>query len=124
MRITDDTIASIDNLFRIGRDRCYGMLEFGQMGICVACNDNPGELQSEGCGKECNMATNPSSGGEFIPEPYPMSPEEKAAAMAKAKANFSAADLQRFTEEEEGIPMEEIIAELDELHRTTSLGGK
>jgi len=53
----------------------------------------------------------------FLPEPDPLSPEELAAAYAKAKAEFSAADLQRFTEIDEGIPLEKIIAELEEMDR-------
>jgi hypothetical protein len=54
---------------------------------------------------------------DFLPEPYPMTPEERAAAYAKAKAEFTAADLQRFTEEDEGIPMEQVLRELEEIHR-------
>ena len=43
----------------------------------------------------------------------PLTPEQYAAVMAKAKAEFTAADLQKFTEEEEeGIPMEEVFKEL------------
>jgi hypothetical protein len=38
---------------------------------------------------------------------------------AKSRAEFSAADLQKFTEVEEGIPFEEVLAELEELHRKT-----
>lgn len=72
------------------------------------------------------MAEHPTSRDGFTPEPYPMSPEaeEKAAALAKAKASFSAADLQLFTEEEEGLPMEEVIAALEEIQRTKSQGNK
>jgi hypothetical protein len=36
---------------------------------------------------------------------------------AKSRAEFSAADLQKFTEVEEGIPFEEVLAELEVLHR-------
>jgi hypothetical protein len=36
---------------------------------------------------------------------------------AKSRAEFSAADLQKFTEIEEGIPFETIIAELERIHR-------
>jgi hypothetical protein len=49
---------------------------------------------------------------EFLPEPKPLSPEELAIAYAKAKAAFSAADLQRYAVEEEGVPMEEVLKEL------------
>ncbi len=52
---------------------------------------------------------------DFLPDPYPLTPEQRAAALAKAKAQFSAADLQRFTEVEDGIPMEEVIATLEEI---------
>jgi nucleotide-binding universal stress UspA family protein len=55
---------------------------------------------------------------DYYPEPWPMSAEERAAALAKLKANFTAADLQRFTEVEEGIPLEEIIKELEEIDRS------
>lgn len=47
----------------------------------------------------------------------PLTPEQLAAVLAKAKAEFTAADLQRFTEEEEGIPLDEVIKELEESHR-------
>ena len=36
---------------------------------------------------------------------------------AKSRAEFSAADLQRFTEIEEGIPFERVLADLEEIHR-------
>ncbi len=52
---------------------------------------------------------------DLYPEPCPLPPEELAAAYAKVKAEFSAADLQRFTEEDEGILFEDILAELEEL---------
>jgi hypothetical protein len=52
---------------------------------------------------------------DFIPAPYPLTPEQRAALMAKLKAEFSAQDLQRFTEEEDGIPMEDVLAELEKL---------
>ncbi len=58
------------------------------------------------------------SNSGLSPEPYPLSPEERAAVMAKLKADFSAADLQRFTEVEEDIPMEQVIKEIEELHRS------
>jgi hypothetical protein len=61
---------------------------------------------------------------EFFPEPYPMTPEQRAAALAKIKAEFSAADLQRFTEEDDGIPMEQILKECEELHRNLTTGSQ
>jgi hypothetical protein len=36
---------------------------------------------------------------------------------AKVKRSFTAADLQRFTEEQKGIPAEEVLAKLDEFAR-------
>jgi hypothetical protein len=65
------------------------------------------------------MANDKSDGHEFIPEPYPMTPEQRAAIYAKLKAEFSAADLQRFTEIDEMIPMEVVLRELEEIHRRT-----
>jgi hypothetical protein len=62
------------------------------------------------------------SGPEYYPEPYPMSPEARAAVIAKLKAEFSAADLQRFTEEEEGISLEDVIKKLEEIERETAPG--
>ena len=55
------------------------------------------------------------NGPEFYPEPYPLSPEKRAEILAKLKANFTAADLQRFTEVEEGIPFEAVLKELEEI---------
>ncbi len=53
-------------------------------------------------------STNPQN-NDLIPEPVPLTAEEKAAILAKAKAAFTAADLQRFTEIEESIPFEEVV---------------
>jgi hypothetical protein len=36
---------------------------------------------------------------------------------AKSRANFSAADLQKFTVIEKGIPLEKVIAEMEQIHR-------
>ena len=36
---------------------------------------------------------------------------------AKARRAFTAADLQKYTEIEEGIPMEQIIADMEAIHR-------
>ncbi len=55
---------------------------------------------------------------KFLPEPYPLSPEELAAVLAKLKADFSAADLQKFTEIEEHIPFERVIKEIEDLHQS------
>ena len=42
------------------------------------------------------------------------------AAYAKSKAEFSAADLQKFTETEEGVAIERVLAELEASHRKLS----
>jgi hypothetical protein len=36
---------------------------------------------------------------------------------ARAREQFSAADLQKFTEIEEGIPAEQVLAKMEEIHR-------
>jgi hypothetical protein len=43
-----------------------------------------------------------------------LTPEEYKEAMALAKAAFTAADLQQYTELDEGIPFEEVVAALEE----------
>jgi hypothetical protein len=50
----------------------------------------------------------------------PKTKEEKRlqAIYAQSREEFSAADLQKFTEIEEGIPLEEVIAEMEEVQRT------
>jgi hypothetical protein len=53
---------------------------------------------------------------DLLPEPYPLTPEQRAAIMARLKADFSAADLQRFTEVEEDVPMEHLIEGIENLH--------
>lgn len=42
-----------------------------------------------------------------------------AALYAKARREFTTADLQRFTVIEEGIPAEQVIAQLEEIDRKT-----
>ena len=44
-------------------------------------------------------------------------PEERAAIEAKYKAEFTAADLQKYTEEDEVAPLAELIRELEEKQR-------
>lgn len=44
-------------------------------------------------------------------------PEERAAMEAKYKAEFTAADLQKYTEEDELIPLQDIIRFLQEKQR-------
>jgi hypothetical protein len=51
------------------------------------------------------------------PEPRELSAEELKEAYALAKASFTAADLQRYTEIDEGVPMDEFLAELEEIQR-------
>jgi hypothetical protein len=46
-----------------------------------------------------------------------LTPEELAEAYALARAAFTAEDLQRYTETDEGIPVEEVMAELEETQR-------
>jgi hypothetical protein len=53
-----------------------------------------------------------------------MTPGQRAAALAKIKAEFSAADLQRFTEEDDGIPMEQVLKECEEIHRNLTKGSQ
>jgi hypothetical protein len=45
--------------------------------------------------------------------------DEKAlqALYAKMRREFTAADLQKYTEVEEGIPAEQVIAEMEAIHR-------
>jgi hypothetical protein len=54
----------------------------------------------------------PEEVSEF-PEFRELSPEELVQAYALAKASFTAADLQRYTEPENGLPLEELIQELE-----------
>jgi hypothetical protein len=43
--------------------------------------------------------------------------KELQAIYDRLRREFSAADLQKFTEIEEGIPVEQVIAEMEEIHR-------
>jgi hypothetical protein len=49
----------------------------------------------------------------------PLSKEERRlqAIYAKSRREFSAADLQKFTEIEEGVPFEKVLAEVEATHR-------
>lgn len=58
---------------------------------------------------------------DLCPEPYPLTPAERAAILAKAKGEFTAADLQLYTEEEEGIPFEEVLREVKEMIKKAKL---
>ena len=42
----------------------------------------------------------------------------------KMRREFTAADLQKYTEIEDGIPMEQLIAELEAIHRQETRKGK
>lgn len=44
-------------------------------------------------------------------------PEERAAVEAKYKAEFTAVDLQRYTDEDEVVPFEEVIRALEKKQR-------
>ncbi len=50
-----------------------------------------------------------------FPKLRELSPEELKEAYALAKAAFTAADLQKYTVEEEGVPMEEFLEELEKM---------
>jgi hypothetical protein len=52
-----------------------------------------------------------------IPEPRELSPEELKEAYALAKAAFTADDLQRYTEVEEGVSADEVLAEMEEAQK-------
>ncbi len=51
-----------------------------------------------------------------------LTPEELAQAYALARDAFTAEDLQRYTEEEEGVPMEDLVRELEALQRQADQG--
>jgi hypothetical protein len=43
--------------------------------------------------------------------------KELQAIYDRLRRDFTAADLQKYTEVEEGIPLQQVIAELEEIHR-------
>lgn len=51
------------------------------------------------------------------PELGPFSPEELKEAYAAARAAFTADDLQKFTETDEGIPIDAFLAELEKVQQ-------
>jgi len=61
---------------------------------------------------------------ENFPQIREFTPEEQKEALALAKAAFTADDLQKFTEVDEGIPMEEVIAEMEKMLRQTAKESK
>ena len=52
-----------------------------------------------------------------FPEIWDLTPEELKEAYRLARESFTAADLQKYTELDEGIPFEEVLAELEEAQR-------
>jgi hypothetical protein len=58
------------------------------------------------------------------PPAQPLSPEELRAAYEWAKKHFTAEDLQRYTVEEEGIPLEQVLAKMEEIQRQYEAKGK
>ncbi len=60
---------------------------------------------------------------EFIPMPNNLSPEERAEAYARIKADFDLEEIQRILSgEEKGIPMEDLLRELEEIQRQSEQG--
>ena len=59
----------------------------------------------------------PSEAHDWNPDFRELTPEELAQAYALAKAAFTAEDLQRYTELDEGVPMEDFLRELEETQR-------
>jgi len=57
-----------------------------------------------------------------FPEPRELSPEEMKEVYALARAAFTAADLQRYTELDEGVPADEILAEMEEVQKQADQG--
>jgi hypothetical protein len=52
-----------------------------------------------------------------FPEPRELSAEELKEVYALARAAFTADDLQRYTEIDEGIPAEAVLAEMEEVQK-------
>lgn len=57
-----------------------------------------------------------------FPEMRELTPDELAEAYALSRASFTAEDLQRFTELDEGTPMEDLLKELEEAQRQFDAG--
>jgi hypothetical protein len=57
-----------------------------------------------------------------FPEFRELSPEELKEAYALGRAAFTAEDLQRYTELDEGVPVEQVIAELEEAQKRADQG--
>jgi hypothetical protein len=54
--------------------------------------------------------------------PRPEKQDDLAPIYAKYRAEFSAADLQKYTEVEEGIPAEQVLADMEAIHRHETQG--
>ena len=52
-----------------------------------------------------------------IPTPRDLSPEELREAYALARAAFTAGDLQRYTEIDEGVPADQVLADMEEFQK-------
>ena len=59
---------------------------------------------------------------EDIEFPNHLSPDERAELYARIKADFDVEQMQRMINGEEGIPMEEVLKELEEIHRQSKQG--
>lgn len=57
-----------------------------------------------------------------FPEPREFTPEEVAEAYRLGRESFTAADLQKYTELDEGIPADQVLAELEEIVRQAEQG--
>ena len=57
-----------------------------------------------------------------FPDIRELTPEEIKEAYALARAAFTAEDLQRYTEELEGVPAEEVLRELEEAQQQFEQG--
>jgi hypothetical protein len=53
---------------------------------------------------------------ELFPKFRDFSPEELKEAYALLKVSFTAEDLQRYTERDDGVPMDDVLTELEEVH--------
>jgi len=57
---------------------------------------------------------------EKFQQPPSQDDKELQALYAKMRQQFTAADVQKYTEIEPGIPLEDVIAEMEEIHRQVS----
>ena len=59
-----------------------------------------------------------------FPEMRELTPEELVEAYRLGREAFTAADLQRYTEPDDGVPAEEVLRELEEQQQRLELRGK